>query len=190
MGGPGSTRDPVSIPFDASARRLLERAYAHRGEWQEMWLPDPSVRQRTRYLGQGINVGGPDPLPKGGGLDAKTRWGRGFARSVYFQHKWYSPTRQSSGWRADRRTAPRNTGGLRMQFGRHVPASPQFDPAHPERGGFPPRRRVRVQMAAGGRAKDAAVARMPDADRSFTGPKGSREPGPRWGGANRYKDWA
>jgi hypothetical protein len=181
----GATRDPVSIPFDTSARRLLGKAYASPGTWQQAWLPDPSIRQRTHYTGMGINVSGPDPLPKGGGLDAKTRWARGFVRAMYFQHKWYSGTR-GSGWRAERRTSPRSANGLRIMVGRHVPASPQFDPRQPELGGLPPRRRIRVQLAAGGKAKDRAVARLSNADRIYT-PEG--RPAARWGGARRFTDW-
>jgi hypothetical protein len=187
MAGAGKARDPVSVPFDGTARRLLSKAYANRGQWQEIWLPDPSIRQRTRFVGMGINVSGPDPLPKGGGLDAKTRWGRAFVRAMYFQHKWYSPTGTGSAFRTDRRLSPRNTGGLRIEVGRHVPASPQFDPAHPERGGFPPRRKVRVQLAAGGKAKTAAVARLSDRDRIYTK---SGNPAARWGGGDRFRDWA
>lgn len=188
---PGATRDPVSVRFDGPARRLLARAYAHPGAWQQVWLPDPDIRARTWATALGLpDLTGPDPLPKGGGLDARTRWGRGFARSLYFQHKWYSPGAKGGGWRSDRRASPRNTGGLRVEIGRHVPASPGFDPARPLAGGLPPRRRVRVQLAAGGKAKDAAVDRMANADRAFTGPKGARTPGPRWGGAGKYRDWA
>jgi hypothetical protein len=183
----GSRRDPVSEAFDGPARRLLDKAYASPRQWVSVWLPDPSIRQRTRFLQEGINVGGPDPLPAGGGTDAKTRWARGFVRAVYYQHKNYSPRTGSSSWA--RRSAPRATGGLRVEVGRHVPASPQFDPAHPERGGFPPRRRVRIQLAAGGKAKDAAVTRLATKDRWAEGPKGSRRAGPRWADP-AYRDWA
>jgi len=175
-------RDPVSVPFDAAARRLLARAYASPGTWVSVWLPDPSMRQRTAMASAGVrsDLTGPDPVPAGGGLNARTRWARGFVRAVYYQHKWYSPARGDAGFRTSKRTAARNTGGLRVEIGRHVAASPQWDPARPGAGGFPPRRRVRVQLARGGAAKDAAVNRLATADRSFVGPKGSRMPGPRW----------
>lgn len=166
----GTRRDPVSETFDAAARRLLSRAYARPGEWVQVWLPDPGMRQRTRWAEYGIVVAGPDnpSVPgRGGGVDARTRWGRAFVRSVYYQHKWFSPARGGS-WRTERRPSPRNTGGLRIEVGRHVAASPQFDPANPGAGGLPPRRRVRVQLAAGGRAKDRAVARLSDRDRIWT----------------------
>jgi len=151
----GARRDPVSETFDRSAARILERAYAKRGQWIEIWLPDPTIRQRSRWVNQGINVDGPDnPSVRGrgrGGVDAKTRWGRAFVRSVYYLHK-----------------ASGHSGAVRVQVGRHVAASPQFDPAHPERGGLPPRRRVRVQLAAGGKRADAAVRRLGDRDRIWT----------------------
>jgi len=160
------SRDPVSVTFDTSARRLLERAYSNRGEWVAVWLPDPTIRQRSRWIGEGINVDAPDPLPAGGGVNAHTRWARAFVRSVYYQHRQWSPRKIGGPWA--RRTTPRDAGGLRIQVGRHIVASPQFDPAHPERGGLPPRRRVRLQLAAGGRAKQAAVARLGNRDRIYT----------------------
>jgi hypothetical protein len=184
-GAGGSTRDPVSVPFDGSARDLLTRAYASPRQWVTVWLPDPTIRQRTRFLAAGLRVDGPDPLPKGGGVDAKTRWGRGFVRAVYYQHRHFSPVRAGAGWA--RRSSPRNTGGLRIEIGRHVPASPQFDPARPAAGGFPARRRVRLQLAAGGAAKAAAVRRLSNSDRIYT-PAGA--PAARWGGGNRFRDWA
>jgi hypothetical protein len=171
--------------MDASARRLLARVYANPGTWQQMWLPDPTIRQRSRWIGEGINVDAPDPLPKGGGVDAKTRWGRAFTRAVYYQHKWYSAGRGGE-WRKDRRTSARSTGGLRIEIGRHIVASPQFNPARPELGGLPPRRRVRVQLAAGGKAKTAAVARLSNKDRIWTE---TGNPAGRFG-EQRYRDWA
>jgi hypothetical protein len=177
-----SGRDPVSVGFDGSARRLLERAYASPGVWVQVWLPDPTIRQRTRYTEIGIDVDGPDPLPAGGGVNARTRWGRGFIRSVYFQHKNYSPVRRGAGW--NRRSSPRSSGGLRIEVGRHVPGSPQFDPARPGIG-LPPRRRVRAQLARGGKAKAAAVRRLSDNDRIYTD---AGAPAARWG-APGFRDW-
>lgn len=184
---PGATRDPVSVSFDSSARRLLLKAYASPGTWQEVWLPDPTIRERTRWLAEGIRVDGPDPLPAGGGVNARTRWARGFIRAMYYQHKWFSPTRGSKDWRSERRSAPRSTGGLRVEVGRHVAASPQFDPRNPRAGGFPARRKVRVQLAAGGAAKTRAVARLSNSDRIYT--EGG-DPAARWAGGGKYRDWA
>ena len=111
-----SARDPVSAGFDAAARRVLSRAYAQPGTWVAVWLPDPTVRERTRYAAAGVtsDLTGPDngglaSAGAAGGLDCKTRWARGFVRALNYQHKWYSPARKSSGW-GDRRTAPRSTG--------------------------------------------------------------------------------
>jgi len=167
----GLSRDPVSEAFDAAARRLLTKAYAASGGWVTVWLPDPTIRQRSRFAARGIgDLTGPDRpsvLPGPGGLDARTRWARGFVRSLNFQHKWYSPQRKGGAWRDQRRPVARSTGGLKVEVGRHVAASPQFDPARPEAGGLPGRRRVRIQIAAGGKAKDRAVARLPDRDRIF-----------------------
>lgn len=183
------TRDPVSVPFDAAARRLLERAYASPRTWVAVWLPDPDVRQRTRFAQLGIvNLTGPDrPSAVGGragGLDARSRWARGFVRSLLYQHKWYSGG-GSQPWRADRRTVARSAGGLRVEVGRHVPPSPQFNPADPRAGGLPGRRRVRVMLDAGGAAKSKALARLPARDRTFT-PAG--KPGDRWSDP-ALRDW-
>ena len=185
------TRDPVSVAFDAAARKLLAKAYASPGQWVTIWLPDPSVRQRTRFASASVgDLTGPDRTSAvgggGGGQDAKTRWARGFIRAIHYQHRWYSPMRADRDWRSQRRSVARQTGGLRIEVGRHVPASPRFDPAYPERGGFPPRRRVRVQLAAGGQAKARAVARLSSRDRTFT-PDG--KPGDRWSDPV-LRDWA
>ncbi len=180
-------RDPVSEPFDAAARRLLAKAYASRGQWASAWLPDPTIRQRTRWAELGItDLTGPDrpsTRSSSGGLDAKTRWARAFVRSLNYQHKWNSPM---SGKAWARRSAPRSAGGLRVEVGRHVPASAQFDPADPSAGGLPGRRRVRVQLAAGGAAKTRAVDRLASRDRIYTD---AGTPGGRWSDPS-LRDWA
>jgi len=191
MPGNGQSRDPVSVPFDAAARRLLSRAYASPGEWVSIWLPDPGMRARTRFASMGIaDLTGPDRTSAvggaGAGLNARTRWARGFVRSLNYQHKWFSPMRRDGGWRTERRSAARSTGGLRVEVGRHVAASPQFDPARPQDGGFPPRRRVRVQLAAGGAAKARAVGRLSDRDRIYTA---DGKPAGRWSDPS-LRDWA
>jgi hypothetical protein len=185
MGGHGTSRDPVSVAFDGAARRLLDRAVTSRGEWVQVWLPDPTIRQRTRWLGSNIDVDGPDPLPAGGGLNAHTRWARGFVRSLHWQLKWHAPARGGKGLSAEKRMVA-SSMPLRVEVGRHVAPSPQFDPADPSAGGLPGRRRVRVQIAKGGKAKDAAVKRLSNADRIYT-PAGA--PASRWGGGGKYRDW-
>jgi hypothetical protein len=161
-------RDPVSVAFDASARRLLARAYGQRNTWVQAWLPDPDLRQRTRWMEAGITVDGPDPRPPGGGVNARTRWARGFIRSLYYNAKWYAPARAGLPLRGVRRSAPASAP-LRVEVGRHIPGSPG--------GGLPPRRRVRVMVASGGAASERAVARLPAADRTWT-PEGN--PGKRF----------
>ena len=156
-------RDPVSVAFDPAASRLLERAYARRGEWISVRLTDPTIRQRTRFLAEGIDVGGPDPVP-GGGVNARTRWGRGMVRSLYYLQKHGG-----------------KSGALEIEVGRHIPASPQFDPAHPEAGGFPPSRQLRLRIRRGGQVALRAVQRLPDAKRIYDD---DGQP------AGRYAEWS
>jgi len=171
--GVGRARDPVSETFDAAAAKLLARAHAAPGVWVQVWLPDPTIRQRTRWLTMGINVdqadnGGSATGRGSGGVDARTRWGRAFVRALYYRDAWYTPSGHRREVRQQSGPYGRGSGrgrGLRVEVGRHVAASPQFDPAHPEHGGLPPRRRVRVMLAAGGATKDRAVQRLSNTDR-------------------------
>lgn len=162
----GSTRDPVSVAFDASARRLLAKAYASPREWVQVWLPDPTIRQRTRFLSAGVNVDGPDPLPKGGGVDAKTRWARGFVRAVYYQHKWFYAQGELG---SDRRMTPNDSRGLQYELGRMT-----------LRG-----RAVRIRTRPGGSAAMKAVKRMPDQRRIY---QDDGSPGGRWADP-AVRDW-
>lgn len=163
-------RDPLSVLLDAGARRLLERAYASPGTWVGTRLADPGMRARTLAAARNIRIDGPDNPSVASGrssrTDAKTRWARAFVRAVYYQHKWYSGPGQRS-WRQQRRTTARSTGGLRFEVGRHLPASPQFDPANPSAGGFPAGRAVRFKLDRGGTAKQRAVERLPDSQRMY-----------------------
>lgn len=172
-----ASRDPVSVAFDAAARRLLERAYASRGEWVQTWLPDPDIRQRTRWIGEGIVVDGPDPMPPGGGgVNAHTRWARALVRSLYYQARWHAPSRGGTQLRDARRTVPASVP-LRVQVGRHVAAA----------GVLPARRRVRVMVTSSGAARDRALAREPLRDRIYA--DGQGQPGPRH--ATRVaRDWS
>lgn len=182
------SRDPISVLFDTPARRLLERAYAApRGTWVSTRLADPGIRARTYAVSLGIDLDGPDNPSATGGRSPKTnarsRWGRAFIRALHYQHKWYSPYRASMGWQ--RRRAPREAGALEWQVGRHIPASPQFDPANPRAGGFPAGRAVRVRMRPGGKAKLRAVQAKPDSDRIYldSGEAGARHSDPS------LRDW-
>ncbi|HVH79719.1 MAG TPA: hypothetical protein VM782_10040, partial [Stellaceae bacterium] len=97
------SRDPVSQLFDAGARQLLERAYAARGGWVGTRLADPTPRHRAVLALLGINPDAPDDAAAAGrGLDAKSRWGRGFVRALYYQHKLWAAS--GGGWRRSRRT--------------------------------------------------------------------------------------
>jgi hypothetical protein len=76
------TRDPLSVWFDAAALRLLERAYANKGQWTGVYLAPPSVPQRARAA----MLGFPD-LTSGRDRWGEVRWVRAFKRSVYWNHK-------------------------------------------------------------------------------------------------------
>lgn len=157
----------MSVVFERAAERLLDRAYAKRGEWVSVRLTDPTIRDRTRWAAEGINVGDPDPVT---GNMAKTRWARALVRALY---------------RA--KLADRRGGALKFEVGRHIPASPQFDPRNPRAGGFPPSRQFRVKIDRGGRTALRAVQRLPDSRRIYDD---RGQPAGRWGGGDRFRDWA
>jgi len=118
---PRAVRDPVSELFDGGARVLLERAYAARGGWAGTRLADPSPQHVRYFASLGIDVTGPDNASTAGGhMNAHTRWGRAFMRSVWYQHKWYSGAPRG-GWRRSRRAVPRRVA-LELEWGRRMPA--------------------------------------------------------------------
>ena len=170
-----TTRDPVSELFDAGARRLLERAYARPGFWAETRLVPPTARQVRWAAGLGIDVNGPDDVSARGGrgINAHSRWARGFVRALYYQHRWYSGGGAS--WRADRRTAPRRSGALRVDVGRQAAAL----------GVIPAGRLIRVQLDTGGMSKQRAVAQLPESEQYVTN-DGQR--GARWSDP-ALRDW-
>lgn len=156
-------RDPVSVLFDDGARRFLDAAYARKGMWVTTRLRDPEPRHLAYLASIGIDPMARDsPSAQGGtGLNARTRWARGFVRAVYYQHKWWSAT--GGGFRAERRAVARSTGGLQVEVGRRVPGGPQA-------GTVPgPGQIIRARLVAGGQAKQRAVQRLPDSRRIFTG---------------------
>ena len=157
-------RDPVSVLFDAGARRLLERTYARPGQWVTTRLEEPGAAHAARLAAGGINVYGRD----GQGRD---RWAAGFIRAVYYQHKWY---RTGRGW-GGRRMVPNDARGIRYDIGRRQRAA----------GILPAGRTVRIMSVPGGQAAAAAVAKMPQANRIYT-PGGA--PGPRHADA-QDRDW-
>jgi hypothetical protein len=160
---PGATeyaRDPVSVLFDRGARRLLERAYANPGTWAGTRLADPTPRDRLRLYGMGVtDPMGPDNASTHGGrgLNARTRWMRGFVRALYYQHKWFS-VQGGQSWRPGRRTVARSAGALEIEIGRIMPV----------RGVIPRGRAIRVRIRPGGQARLRAVQRLPDRDRIWT----------------------
>jgi hypothetical protein len=156
---PRAVRDPVSELFDGGARILLERAYAARGGWAGTRLADPEAAHRNYFrLFHGIDVTGPDNAPTASGRrdDAHTRWGRGFVRAVYYQHRWYSGAPRG-GWRRSRRTVPRRAGALELQWGRRLPAV----------GVIPAGRAVRARIRPGGQPARRAADRLPEARRMY-----------------------
>lgn len=139
---------------------LLERAYANPGKWAGTRLADPSPEHVSYFAsGWGISVTGPDNAPTLSGRrnNAYTRWGRGFVRAVYYQHKWWSMTGTHGAWRGVKRTTPRSAGALELEWGRRMPAV----------GVIPAGRAVRVRLRPGGRQSRAAVGRMSEAERIY-----------------------
>ena len=121
---PLTEADPVSELFDAGARRLLERAYARPGAWAGTRLANPAPRHVTYLAALGINPMGPDDKSGAGRLNARTRWARGFVRSLYYQHRWFSDA-PGGGWRPARRLQPRRDLGLEVEVGRAMPGGRQ-----------------------------------------------------------------
>ena len=137
-------RDPVSVLWDRAAAQLLARARAARGGWAGTRIADPSPRQRAALLqAYGIDPDGPDrpsTARRRGGLNAKTRWARGFVRSVH--------------WLNDRRHGGPGLA-LEIEVGAH----------RPPLGVIPAGRAVRVRVRRGGSVALRAVARKPDSAR-------------------------
>lgn len=170
-------RDPVSELFDAGARRLLVRAYANPGQWVGTRIADPTPRHTAALARQGINPMAADNASATGGrgLNARTRWARGFVRALYYQHRWYSTGGTAGGWRRSRRSVPRAAGALEVEVGRAVRAM----------GIIPSGRAVRVRIVKGGETKRRAVQAMPDRDRIYSD---TGTPGARWSDP-AARDW-
>jgi hypothetical protein len=137
-------RDPLSEWFDAAARRLLERAYRHRGEWTGIYLAQPGLRQHAAAARIGI-----------WDLRERDRWGevrwvRAFKRAVFWHHRMYG---YSDEFRPGRPRASDHAGtSLEWQTGQLVMKS-----------GWPGRRwaiRVRIHPA-GAEAGHAAAEKIP-----------------------------
>lgn len=137
-------RDPVSVLWDRAAAQLLARARRARGGWAATRIADPSPRQRAALLAAyGIDPDGPDrpsTARRRGGLNARTRWARGFVRSVH----WLNDTRHGGPGLA-----------LEVEVGAH----------RPPLGVIPAGRAVRLRVRRGGQVAMRAVGRKPDAQR-------------------------
>lgn len=162
--------------FDTGARRLLARAYARPGQWvgTRVAIPDPRTARHLASIG--IQWAGPDrPSAQAGrGLNARTRWVRGFVRALYYQHKNMSAS--GGGWRDTARKVPRHAGAIEIEVGR----------AMAQRAGLPAGRAVRVRFhGRGGQVARRAAAARPDSDRIYTD---GGAPGARWSDPG-LRDW-
>ena len=160
-------RDPVSVLWDGPARALLRRAIDAKGEWQGTRIADPSERQRAMIRALGINVNARDnPSAQGGrargghGINAKTRWARGFVRAVFYHN--------------DRRHGGRGRS-LELEVGRYLPAGA------PVPAGYA----VRLRTVRGGSVARRAAQRLPEEARIYTDAGG---PGMRWSDPG-LRDW-
>ena len=143
-------RDPLSVRFDLPARRLVERAYANRGNWTLGFIPPPGPKARAWMASQGIN-----PYER-------DRWGelrfiRSYKRACFWLIKWYGGL---SGLRGSRNTA---SGGKQSHWGAPVRAQWETgirvsDEDDPHFGQWAVRLRIWVRgadtAAAGRRARD------------------------------------
>lgn len=103
-------RDPVSELFDRGAATLIRRAYARPGRWAGTRVRLPGARHLAWAAARGIVLDGPDPVPGG---KARSRWVRGFIRSVYHTNTWYVRDGQPGP-----RRMGKNPQGLRFEVGR------------------------------------------------------------------------
>lgn len=140
-------RDPVSVWFDEAARRYLERAYEHQGQWAGQYLAPPSPRAVARLALMGVNPYGRDRW-------GEVRWVRAYKRAVYFQLKKHG-TRTGMNY-AEVRTSPWPARSLEWQTGARV-----------QKAGWPQRRwaiRIRVHPT-GAAASKAAREKTPERQR-------------------------
>ena len=158
-------RDPVSVLWDTAAARVLAETRALRGGWRGTRIADPTPRQRAALLqAYGIDPDGPDsPSSIGGrrgGLNARTRWARGFVRALAYAN--------------DRRHGGPGLA-LEIEVGAHKPAL----------GVIPAGRAVRVRVRRGGQAALRAVQSKPDAGRIWDD---DGQPAGRWSDPG-LRDW-
>lgn len=133
--------DPVSVLWYRQADRVIARARQLRGGWYATRIGDPSPRQRAALMAvYGIDPDGPDNVSavggRRGGLNARTRWARGFVRAIHYAND----TRHGGPGLA-----------LQIEVGAHKPAL----------GVIPAGRAVRVRVRRGGSVAVRAVGRKP-----------------------------
>lgn len=139
MGGMAWQRDPVSVWFDAPARRLVERAYAVKGQWAGVYLGPPGPAQLAELAALGISPWGRDRW-------GEVRWVRGFKRAVFWQLNHYGTVRELA--------AEPNLAANAAGAGWVAPVRGQWETgALVRKAGWPTRRRaVRFRIHAGGAA--------------------------------------
>jgi len=139
-----ATRDPLSEWFDPAARRLIERAYAHRETWCGVYLAPPTLTQRAYAARLGIyDLGERDRW-------GEQRWVRAYKRAVYYQLKKHG---FADGFRPDVfRASPWPGVALEWETGKRV-----------LKAGWPTRRwAIRVRLHKGGGAARRAAERKGD----------------------------
>lgn len=164
--------------FDAGARKLLDRAYARPGRWVATRVTDPRPEHFRALAAYGIDPLAADPVQSqlpGRGINARSRWVRGFVRALYYQHRNYSG-RSGGGWRAEPRSVPRAAVALEVQVGRRMPVGKTVAAG----------RIVRVRVHRGA-ARARAAAESKATTRRIYDPGG--EPGMRHAEIEIARDW-
>lgn len=177
--------DPIRDKFTRGARILLDRAYARPGVWVGTRLANPGPAALAFMAELGIRWDGPDNVSavggRRGGLNARTRWARGFVRCLYHQHLYYAATQaRGNGWLDERRLVALRTRALDVEIGNALPGGRQ------EGSVLVAGRAVRIRVRrANQAAADRAARRMRPGDRIWTD---AAEPGARWSDPAR-RDW-
>ena len=148
-------RDPLSEWFDDPAARLVQRAYASRGQWTGTYLSPPSPRARAAAVILGIwDLGERDKW-------GEVRWVRAFKRAVYYQHRLYG---YSGDFRPGQPRASDHAGtSLEWQTGQRV-----LKPGWPSR-----KWAIRVRVHPGGTAALIAAEDKIPSSRRWIGPGGA-----------------
>jgi hypothetical protein len=152
--------------------------------WQGTRLANPGPAALAELAALGIRWNGPDNVSavggRRGGLNARTRWARGFVRCLYHQHLYYAATQTGPGWLDEKRMVRLRTRALDIEIGRGLPGS--RIPGSTLVAG----RAVRVRVRrAGPQAADNAARRLRPGDRIWTD---GTEPGARFSDA-ALRDW-